>query len=243
MRTEALYKFYYSIRLSIFYLSKHKWLIIGLSCGLLVLWSAMFYLFGQASLRHQIRLIYADTIDWSRVDSDNRDVMAHIKMIATQAKVSEQTVKKLRETLASKEHDVAELKEQIYFYRAIVAPEEADKKLSILSVRLGYPGEDGNFPFELVLRKTDGPDTLAKGHVEISLLDGDSDSSRRLPMESFYRGDKRFSFRYFQQLRGKIAVPEGFSPVRVEAVILRAGQSEIKKNWYWGDLLTGTHAY
>ncbi len=224
-------------------MSKHKWVVAGLAGGLFVLWGAMFYLFGQASVRHQIRLIYADTIGLSQSGADSHDVIAHIKMIATQAKVAEETIKGLRETLASKEHDVSELREQIYFYRAIVAPEETDKELSVLSVRLGYPAEDGKFPFELVLRKTDSPDTLAKGRVKITLLDGDGEASRRLPMKSFYQGDERFSFKYFQQLRGKIMVPDGFSPVRVEAVVLSAGRSEIKKLWYWGDLLSGVHAY
>ena len=224
-------------------ISSKRTLIYVLSIIILVVWGIAFYFMGYVNLQTQIRDDYRTMFEVADEEKDAMGTIDHIRSIMMQANLANQTANDLKQALIEKENDIAELREQIYFYRAIIAPEDIAKGLTILSAKLGRPVEDGRFPFEIILRKSNPQEKMIKGSLNLILKDTLDTSGKSLVMKQFYTGDTKFKFKYFQRLKGMIKVPNSFIPVTIEARILAGNSQKLEKIWYWGDLLGGEHAY
>lgn len=235
----------YLTKLVVLWIQYRWWALAGLSVLALILWGSAFYFLGYTALKQQVRVTYDATFlpSSNNNSSDAWEIFSQLNMISTQIKLLEQTISNLNGTLEEKEKTISKLKEQLYFYRAIVAPEDHKEGLSIFSAKLGRPYQGGGFPWEIILRQHGKGDITRKGHIKITISNGDGSRARRLTMQRFYKGDTQFSFRYFQRLQGVISLPKEFLPVKVSVRVLSSGQQAIEEAWYWGDLLGGNHAH
>ena len=119
MRKARVYRLFQWLWLVVFYIRDHRWAQFSIGVFALMLWSSAFYLWGYTSLQHQVHKLY-DTLPNTSKDissPDSLDIIARLRAIVMQASLSEQVVKNLRKTLVDKQEDIAELREQVYFYR------------------------------------------------------------------------------------------------------------------------------
>ena len=143
--------------------------------------------------------------------------------------VDKQAMTEVDTSLHDLQDEILELKEEIAFYRGIVAPVETASGLNITSLKLHGIGENSGYHFKLVLTQLMKNDSMVKGKAKI-YVDGILDGMQK---------DLNLKFKYFQNIEGDIVLPQGFVPSRVLIDLLPSGNhtTRIKKTFDWSDIV------
>ena len=132
------------------------------------------------------------------------------------------------------------MREELRFYRNIMAPEKDAKGLNIDQLVLtkidGATNKEtankdngGQYHFRLTIIQAQKQAQFLKGNVEISVIGHDIKdetamiSYKFIELGSFKRSDFAFQFKYFQNIQGIIQLPRNFMPQRVMATAKTKG--------------------
>ena len=206
----------------------------------ILFWSASFYYLGHVVEHKRFDAAFKELALIEGFEDVLEGENAALKLFAikTQANLLRETARQMRGELRQKERDLAEIREQLYFYRKVIAPEDLPKGVSILSAQLEQPANAGHFSFELVLRASGAGDKTTKGNVRLRMTGTVGGVRRQLPMSAFYQGDKQFSFKYFQRLKGRVSVPQNFAPSSIEIDVQSAEFDPLTRSFAWRNLLS-----
>jgi len=234
----------FRVRLLRLYLGGRSFVKMFAAVFLVLSWSAAFYLLGYTVEHARFDAAFDEL---ARIEGfgdtlDQQSTALKLVAVRTRANLLRETAQQMRNELYQKERDLAEMKEQLYFYRRVIAPEDLQQGVAILSAHLEKPSADGRFPFELVLRQGARKDKMAKGSIRLR-VDGTLDGAgRRLPMDDFYEGERRFAFKYFQRIKGRISLPEHFVPASVEVRVSAEKADPVVRMFRWSSLLSAADA-
>lgn len=142
--------------------------------------------------------------------------------------VESEAARELRDDIRTLRDEVAGLQEEVTFYKSIMAPDSIERGLQIAEFELA-PGEEGNeFTYHLLLTQVEARRDWIQGTVTVDVVGRRTpDSSRKdeelvLSLTEIAKIETyplTFRFRYFQDLNGSMALPDGFLP---EAVVVTA---------------------
>lgn len=132
--------------------------------------------------------------------------------------IDRQAYAEISQNLVSLQEEILGLKEEVAFYRGIVAPENSSAGVRVQSLRVAANGQPRGFTYKLVLTQMDKDSKPAKGSVNI-LLQGIKDKApAEFAVDQLAGKDNaayRFQFKYFDKSEGDIILPEAFMPTRV----------------------------
>ena len=211
-----------------------------LAALVILFWSASFYYLGHVVEHKRFDTAFEELalIEGFEDVLEGENAAMKLFAIKTQANLLRETTRQMRGELRQKERDLAEIREQLYFYRKVIAPEDLPKGVSILSAQLRQPADAGHFPFELVLRASGAGGKTTKGSVRLRMTGTVGGVRRQLPMNAFYQGDERFAFKYFQRLKGRVSVPQNFAPSSIEVDVQAAESDPVAHSFAWRNLLS-----
>ena len=152
------------------------------------------------------------------------------------ALLTAQTIKGIKEELYQKEREIADLTEEVYFYRSVVAPEDNLPAVDIFSLRLGRLDGDRAYWVDLVVRRTTD-NTVVKGRVALFLRGWRDGEEQTLDASLALDNEGRLSFKYFQRLEGRLYLPERFNPEWVLVRVENKKLGNVEKTYRWSDLL------
>lgn len=140
--------------------------------------------------------------------------------------IDQQACATVKNSLAGFQEEVADLQEQVAFYRGIVSPDASRAGVRVYEFKV-YPTAVANvFRYDLVLIQSVRHDRRIAGRVEIALrgMSGGRTEMHRLS-ELTLSGEKNllFSFKYFEEFGGEFRLPEGFKPSRATVAVLPEG--------------------
>ena len=154
--------------------------------------------------------------------------------------VDQQTGAELQETLTALRQRVAQLEEDVLFYRQVVEEETKETGLVIGQLDIDATRSAGRYRYKLVMRQLDADgDTYLTGHVNINLVGQMQDQQVVLPLRDLSEVedelDIRLRFKYFQNIEGELALPEGFEPDRIQiaAVATEPVSKRINEDFGW----------
>jgi len=141
--------------------------------------------------------------------------------------------------LVALQDELAELKQEVAFYRGIVAPGEARQGVRVERLRL-RPSGPRAYAWELVLSQPLARRRRVSGYATF-LVHGVQDGRQRtLGLKELHAGRSRirFRFRYFQAAQGELVLPEGFAPTRmvVRVDVLRPKARRIERAFSWDEV-------
>ncbi|WP_196138605.1 DUF6776 family protein [Aliikangiella sp. G2MR2-5] len=146
------------------------------------------------------------------------------------AQVDLQSTQQLMETVKQLQETQKDLEEELKFYRKIMAPEKDQQGLTIAEFAL-TPGQSSrNAQFKLVLTQAGKQEQYLKGGVSLVVKGQEKGAPKEYPFRelgAFQAKDFEFQFRYFQNMEGEIALPEGFI---AEQVLIKARTRGLGKN-------------
>lgn len=153
--------------------------------------------------------------------------------------VDSRATEEVRQTVESLQGQIAELREEIRFYKGVMLPNVEEKGLRIERFNLTDTGEPDRFGYNLLLAQVVDEHDFIQGTVEIEIvgteLDG-NEKSLSLDQIDAESGDSLgFKFRYFQNIEGVFTIPRGFEPVEVVVSAQSSGSSNDtrEKSFQW----------
>ena len=154
------------------------------------------------------------------------------------AQVDRATVEELRTTLEAMHDERAHLREEVTFYRSLMAPSSLERGLQISEFALLEGATRQQYRYELLLTQVEARRSVVQGAVTIDLVGEQEGGQVVLPlteMEPQTDYPLKYRFRYFQDFSGTLALPEGFEPQRVVVTVTRQGSREanLQRTFDW----------
>lgn len=163
-----------------------------------------------------------------------RDEAAYAKR---SAEIDGQSCQQLKASLPGLQAEAAELREQLAFYRGIVAPDEAGAGVRVYDFKVSRQ-KGGGYHYDLVLIQSVRHERRIAGRVDVDIEGLTRGQRQTLKLAELASGDGRslvFSFKYFQEFGGDFRLPDGFRPVRATVSVVPdgSGQASIEEPYDW----------
>ncbi len=193
----------------------------GLICGLVVTW--VVFELGQIRAGHngfEARLRYSALEEqFAEVRALNDVLRGKIALLETGQKIDEEAYSQVEQRLAELQDEILVQREDLAFYRGIVADQQAGLRVQDLELLAG--ADETSFSMRLVLAQAMRASRRISGSVDLKIEGVSGGESLILGLaELGVAAEQRksmvgFSFRYFQNLEVDLVLPEGFIPARV----------------------------
>jgi hypothetical protein len=177
-----------------------------------------------------------------------REALARrLAIVERERQVEQSAYRRVDAELEALHAEILGLKEDLAFYRGIVADESAGDGVRIQRFVVEPEGLPGDYVFRLVLTRGMRSDNVARGIVSLS-IDGDHDGEpRRLgltELSPLAASPLSFRFRHFQRIEGLFRLPERFTPRRV-VIEVEVGEDEaepLRRTYAWPPKPTSTRS-
>lgn len=153
--------------------------------------------------------------------------------------ISRDANRDLQGALAEREEEIAGLRADVAFYERLVGATSQRRGLTVHALRM-TPQNASAWQFQTTLTQNLNRGAVSSGRLSLS-IEGTMDGKRReLAWADLRQGDKTegtpFSFKYFQQVKGDVFLPEGFSPVRVTVKLQPRSGAAVSESFSWSDV-------
>jgi len=161
------------------------------------------------------------------------------------AEVDRQAGVEVRHEVISLRNQITELQEDIAFYRGLMAPTDNKRGLTIGSLNVIATGAPREYQYKLVVQQLATNHQLLTGHLNFDVVGrrsgaaGQPSSRLTLPLkdlsEKVVATNIKLRFKYFQNFEGRITLPEGFEPERIELLAKSTGKNPVtvEKKFGW----------
>ncbi len=221
------------------------WLLALLLLALLA--AGMFYLgersvgFDRLALGGELGQVQARLAALQQERNSLRDKVAALERTG---RVDGEAYAGVRDQLRNLQGENLELREEIAFYRGIVAPGEAGTGLGIQSLDFHSAGAPRVYHYKLVLTQVLSRRDAVHGRISVSvngLLGGKPVSLGLEQISPKHEKSLAFAFKYFQKFEGDVAFPQGFKPQGVQVVVDPAGRGrdKVTRHYDWSALTSG----
>ncbi|RKZ37884.1 MAG: hypothetical protein DRQ37_00855 [Gammaproteobacteria bacterium] len=142
------------------------------------------------------------------------------------------------EKLKLLQDEILALKEELAFYRGIAVTANKERALDVRSFEIKRDGDERAYRYRLVLTRVTKSDKVISGAVNLSVVGkqgGRQTTYSVIDLSNSSASELTYRLKYFQRLEGRITLPEGFVPQRVDVQVKAAqkGQAAIDKTFYW----------
>ena len=175
----------------------------------------------------------------SKVLGDNREWREKVAILQRSSQIDRQAAQDVKSDLGQLEMELQAAREEIEFYRGIVAPGDMQSGLRIHRFTLESGTGAGEYHYDLVLTQLKRNDRLVTGVVDwkiAGLMLGEPGELALAGVTNPAVKQLKFRFRYFQELAGTITLPYGFEPEKVILAVIPEGKGKppsVKQTFDW----------
>lgn len=204
---------------------------------------------GGASLYGYNRgiLVNGDAIaERDRLDVQVQDMTEQLEVLQQElinseqaGAVDRQALEEVQGTILNLRETIAQLQEDVLFYKQIMSPENAESGLSIGQLDLLGTDDENRVRYRIELRQVGNNENLVTGYANVNILGTRERQEISLPLRSVALDedqlDIKLQFRYFQNIQGDLVLPEGFEPqgIQILAVDDSNDGKTIQKSFAW----------
>lgn len=173
--------------------------------------------------------------------SDNRKLLDQLTYARRSGQIDSQACTLIKKSLGGLQQENSSLREQLAFYRGIAAPKQSIEGLRVYDLKVSpqLPASD-DYDFELLLIQPMHHERLVAGQAVLSVAGMQDGAARSYPGSKLVAGRHKsllFSFKYFQELDGRLKLPKGFRPLRVTVTLKQNGKRpDIVESFDWSKI-------
>jgi cell division protein FtsB len=173
---------------------------------------------------------------------ENRRMNQQIVNLERGRAVDEQALNQARRTIVGLETNLATLQSELVFYKNIMAPSQSSRGLQVDRLRMRAAGTSGVFDFMVVLVQRGDNKNYLSGSAEVNLIgrrNGEQETIALLELsDDIGNADIKLRFRYFQEIKGRLRLPEDFEPSKVQVLARRdgSGSTQVERTFDWNEL-------
>jgi len=207
-------------------------LVVGLGVALFAAW----WLYDLGKLRgvHELAALRTEHAmlekRHERLLDEVSGLRDQVAILDRSSQIDRKAALDVKADLGQLEEDLQAAREEIEFYRGIVAPGDVRSGLRIHRFTLEEGSAVGEYHYDLVLTQLKRNDHYVTGVVDwkiTGLMVGEQGELALAGVTQPSVKQLKFRFRYFQDLAGKITLPEGFEPEKVTLSIQPGGKSKL----------------
>ncbi|WP_100639300.1 DUF6776 family protein [Marinobacter salexigens] len=156
--------------------------------------------------------------------------------------IDEQALNQARNIIVELETRAASLQSDLTFYKNIMAPSETSKGLQVDRLALANDREAGVYNFKLVLTQVGNNKSYIGGVVAVNVIGMRDEEKEVIALRDLSEEiddlGVKFRFRYFQDVEGRLTLPDGFEPLEVQVVAQAQGRksSQAERTFDWNEL-------
>ncbi len=173
----------------------------------------------------------------AEIERQNAVLRDQVALLKRSTEVDQQAYARVGDGFKALQQEIAELREEVNFYRGIVSPRENSTGLRIERFELERaPGQQRMYHYQLVLTQVLKNDRSVRGTASFSIEGVQAGKPRVLSLKQVAVDKKtalRFRFRYFQKFEGDIVLPKGFQPRQVVVSIRPVKRKKIQRSYSW----------
>jgi len=153
--------------------------------------------------------------------------------------VDRQALKEVQATIINLRETIAQLEEDVLYYKQIMSPENNETGLMIGQLDLLETELQNRIRYRLELRQVGNNDNVVSGYANVNILGTRERQEISMPLRSLAvdedQLDIKLQFRYFQNIQGELILPDGFIPLGVQILAVDEGNDgkTIQKNFAW----------
>ncbi|HEC12728.1 MAG TPA: hypothetical protein ENI80_05690 [Acidiferrobacteraceae bacterium] len=169
------------------------------------------------------------------LESDNAQQRELLARVQRQLQIDSTAYKEVDISLEASTHKIADLREELNFYRNIIAPGNKSRGLQIQNLRIESAGIRDQYRYKLVLIQAFNHKRMVTGRVGFTVL-GVLDGVRKsIKIERGANTPMGVNFRYFQNIEGILILPSGFKPLQVQIGVYIGGQAvpKVEESFPW----------
>ncbi len=166
------------------------------------------------------------------------DLRERLAIAERGGQVDKQANEIARSGLKELQDELLELKEELAFYRGIVAPDEERSGIRIERMRLS--GALPKFRYNLMLTQVLKSAKQTSGQIEVNFDGLQNGALKSYSLKELSKKPSTsFKFKYFQNLEGELTLPNGFTPsgVNIEVVPQNKRADRVTKSYEWADVV------
>lgn len=207
-------------------------LFIAIGCGAYYLgqYRAGFNLFDAKEVEAQLKAsVYLQK-------QQKADVQGQLAIARRANQVDAAAHKQVKVDLKDLQQENVELREEIDFYRGIVAPRESAQGLRIDSFSVKKTNSYNLYHFNLVLTQVKNNQRFTRGSVKLTFEGVKNGLPKTLTLDQVSVGKKKklkFKFKYFQKIEGDLVLPDGFIPRKVRINMIPRKKKNIQSHFDW----------
>ena len=171
------------------------------------------------------------------------DVLSQrVAVLENAAFVDKESVDSVRESNRELSDKIAQMEEDIALYQGIMSPSVNSTGLTIQEVTLTPTPSAQRFRFKVMLTQVGNNAKYLRGFVGINLIGIENGKVAAYPLKELSNDisdvDIKFRYRYFQDFKGELVLPENFTPDQIQVVAQSVGSksARIEKAFNWSDL-------
>ena len=162
---------------------------------------------------------------------ENAELHRQVAIFDRSSVMDQRANEEVLSTISDLRDRVAQLEQDIVYYRQVVSEEVEDTGLIISQLDIDATPRSEIYRYKLVVRQQDADgDTYLTGHVNVNLVGRQDDELVIVPLrevsEEQDQLDIRLRFKYFQNIEGELTLPEGFIPERVQIAAVETAPME-----------------
>lgn len=202
--------------------------------GLLCLSVGLIWLFYDIGLSQGVDLkesVLSENVKFKQELFKRDEEINHLKRkladIELGGEIDSQTNVQVMSEIEGLKSQIAELNEEIRFYKGIMLPKVGEKGLRIEKLDIKETIEAARVSYSLLLTQVVDKHDFIRGKVEIKLIGNQGEEIKEMALPEISEGTESaigFRFRYFQTLTGEISLPEGFLPHQVRVTAKSVGR-------------------
>ncbi len=179
----------------------------------------------------------------ARLKAENQSLQEALARAERTLQMDQTAYQELDGSLKASNLEITKLREELNFYRNIISPPNKKSGLRIQSLQLESASDEGNtYNYKMVLIQALKHDQKIRGKARFerelltfssSVYPGIRMTSIRFPQPT----DKpiQFSFKYFQDIEGRIELPEDFEPQWIKVNVTSRGRNaqNVEQTYPW----------
>lgn len=172
--------------------------------------------------------------------AENADLRREIAILDRSSVMDQRANEEVQTTISSLQERVSQLEQDIVYYRQVLSEETEDTGLIVGQLDINSTAESDRYRYKLVMRQEDADgDTFLLGHVNINLVGRQDEEQVIYPLRELSADEQeldiRLRFKYFQNIEGELALPDGFEPDRIQiaAVSTEPVEKTISQDFSW----------
>lgn len=145
----------------------------------------------------------------------NGELLDKSAQLGRAGEIDREAMRRVQSMLNQMQGKLADLTEELSFYRSIVSPHKLKPGLHLQHFQV-TGGAGRQYSYRLVLTQVQDKHRVVKGKIAVQILGQIGGKAKTLTLSQIGAGSMDFSFRYFHAFSGGFALPSGFSPQQIE---------------------------